>query len=232
MKCYTYDSDGFYVGESVAAINPLETKLKGNPVYMLSHNQTYTPPPELSSGELAAMVAGSWVLKKDYRGSTVYSVEDKSTFVVDYIGEIKEGFTLTAPGDFDWWNGSEWVADESLEKDYANNKKIEEINYCAEAAIISGFESSALGDKHTYKSDRDDQLNLIGMVTSGNSDFFKCIDEHGVSEYRWHTSEQLIQVLNDGKDVKMDILKRAAELKAVLYLLETAEEKFNLVVDI
>ncbi len=94
------------------------------------------------------------------------------------------------------------------------DEKLLKINEAAELAIVSGFSSSALGASHIYQSDRDDQLNLIGMVADGIDGLFKCEDGDKVKEYRLHTVAQLKQVLSDGKVVKLDHLQRAAVLKA------------------
>ena len=103
-------------------------------------------------------------------------------------------------------------------------RKTEEINSAAEAAIISGFASNALGAAHTYQSDRDDQLNLVGMVVAGSEYYFKCTDANGVAGYKLHTIEQLKQVLSDGKVVKLTALQHAGVLKAEVAAAGTVEQ--------
>jgi len=44
----------------------------------------------------------------------------------------------------------------------------------AEAEIIDGFESEALGSPHWYDSERDDQLNLIGAVATQSTMPYSC----------------------------------------------------------
>ena len=84
-----------------------------------------------------------------------------------------------------------------------------------ELDIVSGFNSSAIGAIHTYQSDRDDQLNLIGVVSGGADDLFKCHDGSAWS-YKPHTIAQLTQVLNDGKLVKLTKLQSFADKKALI----------------
>ena len=98
--------------------------------------------------------------------------------------------------------------------------KIDTINKACAMEIIGGFVSGALGVKHKYKSEQIDQLNLIGMVAGGTDDYFKCSEdidkavEDTVYQYKMHTSEQLLQVLNDGKVYKQTLLQKSATLKS------------------
>jgi len=96
--------------------------------------------------------------------------------------------------------------------------KISEINTLCGKAITSGFTSSALGSAHTYQSEQTDQLNLIGIVTAGQDDYFKCGVEDADGNITWnyemHTIAQLQQVLEDGKVHKQTLLQKANTLKA------------------
>lgn len=100
---------------------------------------------------------------------------------------------------------------ELLEDDKAT--KIDSLSKSCEFDIIAGFTSDALGATHTYQSDRDDQLNLIGMVSAGTDDYFKCHDGTAWS-YQLHTIAQLKQVLADGKLIKLQKLQAFADKKA------------------
>lgn len=92
--------------------------------------------------------------------------------------------------------------------------KIAALSTACEAAIVSGFTSTALGTSHTYQSDRDDQLNLIGAVSAAADIPFKCADETGAWDYRLHTAAQIRQVLSDGAAVKLSHLQTFGTKKA------------------
>lgn len=63
-------------------------------------------------GEVAVFTGGAWIQQEDHRGSVVYSTADGLESVVDYIGEIKSGFTQLMPVTrFDKWDGGMWVTD-------------------------------------------------------------------------------------------------------------------------
>ena len=86
-------------------------------------------------------------------------------------------------------------------------KKIQQINAICRQKIISGFQSSALGTAHTYKSDPDYQLNLVGLVTVGADDNFPASSDGGKTFTKTlHTIAQLQQVLADGKARKQAVI--------------------------
>jgi len=105
-----------------------------------------------------------------------------------------------------------WAVSEHLYADIS--AAVRQINTLIESAIISGFESDALGTIHTYQSDRDDQLNLIGMVADGQGGYFKCRDSEGKWDYRLHTVAQLKSVITDGKARKLHLLVAGETAKA------------------
>lgn len=99
-------------------------------------------------------------------------------------------------------------------------QKISEINNSAKVSITGGFTSLALDGTtvYHYQSDLEDQLNLIGLVSSGADDYFTCSVDDGLGNpttlvATLHTIAQLQQVLTDGKAVKQASLVKARDLK-------------------
>ncbi|MBE8400997.1 DUF4376 domain-containing protein [Leptospira borgpetersenii] len=113
-----------------------------------------------------------------------------------------------------------WIVDLVKKKDYL----IKLVNSICESKITAGFVSSALGAPHVYSSDRDDQLNLIGLVSLNSSVSYKCMDQRGVKTYRNHSADQIKQVLNDGAAQKAFLLQNSARLKLLLQSANTIEE--------
>ncbi|MCO8066805.1 hypothetical protein NI459_03985 [Acinetobacter schindleri] len=74
-------------------------------------NSTDIAPPETGPGYVAVFNKdeAAWSVVEDHRGKTVYSIENKSEFEVDYAGPIREGYTELKPDYFDTWTGSAWV---------------------------------------------------------------------------------------------------------------------------
>jgi hypothetical protein len=78
------------------------------------------------------------------------------------------------------------------------DSKLMSLRSACEEAICSGFKSSALGQEHTYGSDRDDQLNLLGLAGLVADTPIKCFDGV-VWSYKLHTPEQVNVLLDDGR---------------------------------
>lgn len=69
-------------------------------------------PGEEIAGFTQVFTGRRWEVQEDHREKTVYSTSDRKSSVVDYIGPVREGFTLAAPSTpYDKWNGETWVKD-------------------------------------------------------------------------------------------------------------------------
>lgn len=97
-----------------------------------------------------------------------------------------------------------------------HKEKVAEVNQACESAITSGFWSDALGERHRYSSQLDDQLNLTGAILRGLDMPYACSDEQGVKAFRLHTAAQLRQVGDDFTLYKLQLLQHANELKQQL----------------
>jgi hypothetical protein len=114
--------------------------------------------------------------------------------------------------------------------------KISSINKICEGFIVGGFLSSALGNFHIYQSNRDDQINLMGLFTAGADDLLKCgevttvLEEDGTKtetiSWNWkpHTVVQLKKVFDDGAMFKKQQLMKANTLKDQVLAATTVEE--------
>ena len=77
----------------------------------LSPDNALRVKPEFKEGFHPCEKNGEWVLVEDHRDEIVYDIETKASVKVDYLGSIKEGFTLLEPFQFSKWNGKKWVLD-------------------------------------------------------------------------------------------------------------------------
>lgn len=104
IRCFYYcPVTGEYTGWSDEYIN-IGVSMPGD--------STDIDPGETDKGKVSLFTGTGWRLEEDYRGVTVYSVEDKSSSVVDYIGPVKDGFVTAAPtSPFDKWDRQRWVTD-------------------------------------------------------------------------------------------------------------------------
>lgn len=113
MQIYNYDAETKeYIYTGIAQESPLEEG-----VYLIPPNATELAPPKNKANEVAIFdeEKQKWNNFIDNRGKKVYSVVDATSSTVDYIGEIKEGFTLVEPTsiyDTNFVDGK-WVTDRS-----------------------------------------------------------------------------------------------------------------------
>lgn len=92
-------------------------------------------------------------------------------------------------------------------------RKIAEIKSACNAVIRSGFQSDALGSVHSYSSDLEDQLNLIGARLSNTPLTFGCTDNTNKKTQKSHTAAQLKKVFDDGLARKHQLMSRFYLLK-------------------
>lgn len=76
----------------------------------LAAQSTHIAPPVFKLGQIPIYneTAKQWTIVEDHRLKMVYSTETKLKEYIDYIGPIKDGFTLLEPFDFATWNGNAW----------------------------------------------------------------------------------------------------------------------------
>lgn len=124
---YTYNFDNKAYGTSREIsikkgytdyiLPPFATWIDPTTVGDLEDNQTYSFTATDSDGNT------TWEIVADYRGETVYSTTDQSSGTVTALGEIPDGYTLTAPTTaYDVWTEADdgtysWVADASAKLD-------------------------------------------------------------------------------------------------------------------
>jgi leucyl aminopeptidase (aminopeptidase T) len=122
-----------------------------------------------------------------------------------------------------YFDGIDFSVKDFRTLDELKQSKINEINNACANQITNGFTSTALDTAtpttYHYQSEQIDQLNLIGLVSGGEDDVFKCSKDDGSGNpttwnYELHTIAQLTQVLNDGKAYKISLLTKDADLKA------------------
>lgn len=104
IRCFYYDpTTGEYTGWSDEYIHI--------GVSMPGHSTDIDPGDEMH-GKVSVFTGGAWMQQEDHRGTVVYSTVDGLGSMVDYIGEIKSGFTQLMPvTPYDKWDGEKWVTD-------------------------------------------------------------------------------------------------------------------------
>jgi hypothetical protein len=112
MKIYNYNHNGEFTGETDANIDPLETELQGEPVYLIPANATTDIIPEVGENQVPVYVDGHWVISVDYRGTVFYDTTTKEKVVIDEVGvEPSSNLTALVPEPLTKWDGEKWVED-------------------------------------------------------------------------------------------------------------------------
>lgn len=169
--------------------------------------------------------------------------------VVEIIPQLPEGFSLEevfhadiaaqiqlAADDIEtgWtWNGTEFSAPVGPSLDDVKAARIGVILTAAcAAAIVGGYQSSALGAAHLYPSSITDQINMMGSVTASllpdlPGDWttpFWCKDEaSGQWAFRPHNAMQIQQAGADGKAHIVDCQARLEQLSAQVMAAASAQ---------
>lgn len=108
ISCFVTNQNGEYIGRRDEYISATTGLPAG--AYI-------DQPPEKTDGFAVVREGNSWELMKDNRGKKAYSCETGAESVINYIGDLREGFTLIVPSTpYDVWDGATWVTDTSAQK--------------------------------------------------------------------------------------------------------------------
>ena len=100
MNVYKYNDNGEYTGMEEALLDPLETELKGENVYLLPANATFTEPPAEKEGFARVWYGENWQEAEDHRGTKYWLPGDAygtPAHEMKALGALPEGATLTPP---------------------------------------------------------------------------------------------------------------------------------------
>ena len=87
MRIFHFAPDtGEYLGSGEAQLDPLESKIAGQPVYLLPAHATRAEPPEAGHKQLACWDGEAWRLVPDRRGET-YWLPDGTAHEIATLGE-------------------------------------------------------------------------------------------------------------------------------------------------
>lgn len=82
-------------------------------------------PPDVEANHVAIFDddKNKWSCVEDHRGQTVYDVKTGNSIFISDLGPLPEETTVIAPlGEYQKWDGSEWVKDDAAERDALVNE--------------------------------------------------------------------------------------------------------------
>ena len=93
MIFYTYDEKTKeYTGTQNGFIDPLETKKRGENVYLFPRNATYQKPPKTEENQAVIFNGDEWEIVADYRGQTYYIGTEQHE--MKELGDLPKGATF------------------------------------------------------------------------------------------------------------------------------------------
>lgn len=138
------DSDGLYLHQTMASLDVYTQ----DGSYIIPGGCVDTAPPETRDGHAAKWNGSGWEYLPDYRGQTAYRTDDGEAVIIDTVGALSDGLTLTPrPSEAHEWQNGAWVenperAAEIKEQALAQAKaaKLAEINRAAQAFVSRAAE--------------------------------------------------------------------------------------------
>ena len=97
---YCYTDKGEYSHAEPCQFDPLESEQKGEAVWLLPANATFTAPPAAGSGKVAVWNGTAWDLKEDNRGTKYWlpgDAWDSNPREMQGLGPLPEGAMLERP---------------------------------------------------------------------------------------------------------------------------------------
>ncbi len=138
----TNPETGELLSIQIAQLDPLETELRGENVYLIPAHATTIEPPEAIPGHVRVFNSGAWEHVPDYRGMTVWDTGTGARTVIANLGPLPPGVTVMAPPPYAIWTGDGWEVDVAAQDLTAKHAEIEakitaELRQIAIASLIA-----------------------------------------------------------------------------------------------
>ena len=164
MKIYLYDEiTKEYIETLDAYLDPAETEIKGEAVYMYPANSTEISPPQLLENQTCIFENGAWKITKDYRGQYQCN-SNLEISIVENFGELAQDFILITKAQADK------IAEDRLYYIVSNGKLVKNPQYEKQKAELEAeriahlYLTAADVERGIYKAkglDFDDILDLV-----------------------------------------------------------------------
>lgn len=143
-----------------------------------------------------------WEYVEDNRGKTVYSKTTKETIEVDYLGKIKDEYTLSEPNQFDKWSEDTqyWIEDEILKNEYLTlQKKAKKVEKLNTLVVTTSYGNNFDGNEAA-------RLNMVSAIQSA--------ELLGQTENKWKMADNSVKLisLNELKEALALSIQKVGEI--------------------
>jgi hypothetical protein len=111
---YNYDREtGEFISETMAALDPLETKLHKRNIFLLPAHATFVSPPITTDGKIAVfnLKLKKWSIKTDLRGAFYFDTNGKESLITKIGKRVPTGHITERPSSDmkdPIWDGENW----------------------------------------------------------------------------------------------------------------------------
>ena len=150
---YMYDEKGIFTQTEICSLDPLESKIKGEAVWLIPANATLIKPPASIEKHVRVFKNGVWAQVEDTRGIKYWLPGDTwqtEPHEMKDLGPLPNGALLERP-------------EKSLKE--LKIDKLSQIDTETSAAIISGFDYIINNTKYHFSYDSFDQQNFVDTAS-------------------------------------------------------------------
>ena len=219
-KLYIFNDQGILTSITLPNINPKYNPKNPESSQYLWNSRTsiFTDEITIPEGHTLQKNGDEILIVKDLRGKIVYNTETKQPLAVNYVGEIKDGYTELVPNEFDVWQNEQWVYDIEQAKQ-AKTKEIKQ-------AFINDSEGTIFSDAIQATIDfgrihADNITRLLERMSETDVVDFRCSDK----TYVYGVTKEQIQLMNNEMFVRGDNLYKKKWALEDMVKVSTAQEE-------
>ena len=220
-RLYIFNDQGILIGIKQPAINPkYNPKNPESSQYLWNSRTSILTSEEIDipDGHTLQKHGDAFLIVKDLRGKIVYNTETKQQIVVDYVDEIKDGYTELVPTEFDVWQTDKWVYDIEQAKQ-AKTKEIKQ-------AFINDSEGTIFSDAIQATIDfgrihADNITRLLERMSETDVVDFRCSDK----TYVYGVTKEQLQLMNKEMFFRGDALYKKKWALEDMVKVSTAQEE-------
>lgn len=213
MNLFRYNSQTKeFTQKENAFKDELESEKQGKDIFLIPPFSTEIEPPTLSENETCIFNGNSWDIVSDFRGQKQVEITTKNISIINYIGEIIDGFQLVSDNE---------AIDILQNPDKYNivNMKLQDISNTQaykdkiEAKILKEQQLKNITKRQlliwiytNYKKTEDDIFNAINTITDNDKRYLAKVNYNGTNNFYY--GNEYVQLIGVALGLTSDDLKK------------------------